>query len=230
MTEKNKQQVSVLFMMCCLVSTVCLIAANVFETKQISFFGHSQTGGVIVFPISYIMNDVVCEVWGFKKSRLLIWISFLLNFCFVGIGAICDALPGADYWDNDAGFHAIFGLVPRIAAASFIAFFCGSFVNAYVMSRMKVAHGNRLFALRAIGSTIVGEAADSAIFFPLALGGVIPWDELPWLMLYQVILKTTYEVVALPLTTHIVRRVKDYEGTDVTDTDEAYNIWRVFDL
>ena len=229
MSKKN-QQVSVLFMLFCIISTVCLIAANVFETKQVAFFGHSQTGGVIVFPISYIMNDVVCEVWGFRKARLLIWLSFLFNFFFVGIGAICDALPGAAYWTNDEGFHAIFGLAPRIAACSFLAFLCGSFVNAYVMSRMKRRDGNRHFSLRAILSTIFGEATDSIIFFPLALGGIVPWEEMPWLMLYQLILKTSYEIIVLPLTVRIVAWVKRVEQSDVVDTDTSYNVWRIFDL
>lgn len=214
----------------CIISTVCLIAANIFETKQIAFFGHSQTGGVIVFPISYIMNDVVCEVWGFKKARLLIWMSFFFNFFFVGVGALCDILPGADYWDNEAGFHAIFGLAPRIAASSFLAFLVGSFVNAYVMSRMKRHDGDRHFSWRAILSTIFGETADSIIFFPLALGGIVPWEELPWLMLYQVILKTVYEILVLPLTIRIVAWVKRVEQTNVIDTEGSYKLWKVFDL
>lgn len=229
MYNKN-QRVSVLFMLFCMISTVCLIAANVFETKQLAFFGHSQTGGVIVFPISYIMNDVVCEVWGFRKARLLIWLSFLFNFFFVGIGALCDYLPGADYWTNDEGFHAIFGLAPRIAACSFLAFLVGSFVNAYVMSRMKRRDGQRHFSWRAILSTIFGEAADSIIFFPLALGGIVPWVEMPWLMLYQLILKTSYEILVLPVTIRIVAWVKRVEGGDVTDTNASYNPLKIFDL
>lgn len=205
---------------------VCLIAANVFETKQIAFLGHSQTAGVIVFPISYIINDVVCEVWGYRKAKVLIWLGFAMNFFFVSVGALCDWLPGASYWDNDAGFHAIFGLAPRIAAASFIAFLTGSFINAYVMSKMKLMHKGRHFSLRAILSTVFGEGADSIIFFPLALGGIVPWDELPWLMLYQVILKTVYEILVLPLTIRIVDAVKNHEGEDVFDEGISYNIFK----
>ena len=107
---------------------VCLIASNIFETKQLSFFGHSQTGGVIVFPISYIINDVVAEVWGFRKARFIIWLGFLMNFFFVAVGALCDWLPGAEYWTNDEGFHQIFGLAPRIAAASFVRILARIFV------------------------------------------------------------------------------------------------------
>ncbi len=209
---------------------VCLIAANILETKQISVLGISLTGGLIVFPISYIINDCVCEVWGFQKARLLIWTGFAMNFFFVAMGALCDWIPGAPYWDNEAGFHAIFGLAPRVAAASFVAFIIGSFANAYVMSKMKIRDKGRNFSLRAILSTIVGESFDSVIFFPLALGGVVPTDELPKLMLWQVLLKTVYEVIALPITIRIVKALKEHEGEDTYDTDVNYSIWKIFAL
>lgn len=209
---------------------VCLIAANILETKQISVLGISLTGGLIVFPISYIINDCVCEVWGFQKVRLLIWTGFAMNFFFVAMGALCDWIPGAPYWDNEAGFHAIFGLAPRVAAASFVAFIIGSFANAYVMSKMKIRDKGRNFSLRAILSTIVGESFDSVIFFPLALGGVVPTDELPKLMLWQVLLKTVYEVIALPITIRIVKTLKEHEGEDTYDTDVNYSIWKIFAL
>ena len=223
--KERRTEVSLLFMFMSTLFTVCLIAANVFETKQISFSSHSQTAGVIVFPISYIINDCVCEVWGYSKARVLIWQGFLLNFFFVIVGAICDWLPAADYWHNDEGFHQIFGLAPRIAAASFTAFIIGSFLNAYIMSKMKVRDKGRHFSLRAILSTVVGEGADSLIFFPLALGGIVPWEEMPWLMLYQVLLKTCYEIVALPVTIRVVRAVKKYEDEDVYDENVSYSIF-----
>ena len=209
---------------------VCLIAANILETKQISVLGISLTGGLIVFPISYIINDCVCEVWGFQKARLLIWTGFAMNFFFVAMGALCDWIPGAPYWTNEAGFHAIFGLAPRVAAASFVAFIIGSFANAYVMSKMKIRDKGRNFSLRAILSTIVGESFDSVIFFPLALGGVVPTDELPKLMLWQVLLKTVYEVIALPITIRIVKTLKEHEGEDAYDNDVNYSIWKIFAL
>ena len=209
---------------------VCLITANVLETKQIAAGPISLTGGLLVFPISYIINDCVCEVWGYRKARLLIWTGFTMNFFFVAMGALCDAIPGAAYWTNDAGFHAIFGLAPRIALASFVAFLCGSFINAYVMSRMKIASHGKRFSLRAIWSTVLGESADSILFFPLALGGVVPTEELPKLMLWQVVLKTLYEVVALPVTIRVVKFLKQYEGQDTYDEGISYNVLRVFNL
>ena len=228
--KNKKNQVSVLFMLFSILFCVCLIAANLLETKQIAVGPISLTGGLIVFPVSYIINDCVCEVWGYRKARLLIWTGFAMNFFFVTVGAICDAIPGADYWTNYAGFHAVFGLDQRIAAASFVAFLVGSFVNAYVMSRMKIRSKGKHFSLRAIVSTIFGESADSLIFFPLALSGVVPAEELPMLMLWQVILKTAYEVVVLPITIRIVHALKSKEGEDVYDEGINYNVLKIFSI
>ena len=225
--KATKKQVSVLFMLFSMLFCVCLITANVLETKQMAFGPTSITGGLIVFPVSYIINDCVCEVWGYRKTRLLIWLGFCMNVLFVMFGALCDAIPGASYWDNEAGFHAIFGLAPRIAAASFVAFVVGSFANAYVMSRMKVSSQGKNFSLRAIMSTIFGETADSLIFFPLALGGVVPTEELPVLILSQIVLKTLYEIIVLPITIQVVKYTKRHEGLDEYDKDINYNIFSV---
>lgn len=224
----KENKVSVLFMLFSVLFSVCLIAANVLETKQIAVGTISLTGGLIVFPISYIINDCICEVWGYQKARLLIWLGFVMNFFFVLVGALCDAIPGASYWTNDEGFHAIFGLAPRIAIASFVAFLCGSFVNAYVMSRMKIASKGKHFSVRAVVSTIFGETTDSILFFPLALYGVVPTSELPRLMFWQVVLKTVYEIIVLPFTIKLVQYVKQKEGEDVYDNHINYSIWKVF--
>lgn len=209
---------------------VCLIAANLLETKQVSFGPLQLTAGLIVFPISYIINDCMVEVWGFRRARFVIWLGFLMNFLCVLLGLGAVALPAASYWLGAEGFNAIFGLAPRIAAGSCIAFLVGSFLNAYVMSRMKVSGHGRHFSLRAIVSTVVGETADSLIFFPLALGGVVPWSVMPALMLTQVVLKTVYEIIALPVTIRLVRWVKRYEGEDAYDDHISYNILKIFDL
>ena len=220
--QKRQNTVSVLFMIFSILFCVCLITANILETKQIQILSVSLTGGLIVFPVSYIINDCVCEVWGYSKARMLIWLGFAMNFFFVMVGALCDAIPGAPYWDNEEGFHAIFGLAPRIAAASFTAFICGSFINAYVMSKMKIASNGKNFSLRAILSTVAGESIDSLIFFPLALSSVVPAKELILLMVWQVILKTVYEIIALPITIRVVKALKKYEGEDVYDEGISY--------
>lgn len=227
---KRQNNVSVLFMLFSILFCVCLITANVLETKQISFGLVNITGGLLVFPVSYIINDCVCEVWGYRKARLLIWTGFAMNFIFVMFGALADFIPGAPYWDNEDGFHAVFGLAPRIAAASFVAFLAGSFINAYVMSRMKLSSGGRHFSVRAVVSTIFGETADSLIFFPLALWGVIPVSEMPSLIVSQVVLKTLYEIMVLPVTIRVVRKTKEFEDTDVYDEGISYNIWKIFNL
>ncbi len=225
--QTKRNTVSVLFMLFSILFCVCLISANVLETKQIAAGPISLTGGLIVFPVSYIINDCVCEVWGYGRARLLIWTGFAMNFFFVALGALCDAIPGAPYWTNDAGFHAIFGLAPRIAFASFVAFLVGSFINAYVMSRMKIRDGGRRFSARAILSTVAGEGCDSIIFFPLALGGVVPTEALPGMMIGQVVLKTLYEVVVLPLTIRVVKALKRHEGEDAYDEGISYNVFKI---
>ena len=227
---KDNQRISVLFMLYGILFCVCLITANVLETKQISFGPANMTAGLIVFPVSYIINDVVCEVWGYRRTRLLIWLGFAMNFLFVVFGAIADWIPGAPYWHGEEGFHQIFGLAPRIAGASFLAFLAGSFINAYVMSKMKLSSDGRNFSARAVMSTIWGELTDSIIFFPLALGGVIPWGEMPSLVITQVTLKTVYEIIALPVTIRVVNFTKKHDHEDVFDRDIAYNVFKVKEL
>jgi uncharacterized integral membrane protein (TIGR00697 family) len=230
MVQQEKNRVSVLFMLFGTLFCVCLITANVLETKQLSFGPVNLTAGIIVFPVSYIINDVVCEVWGYGRTRLLIWVGFAMNFIFVIFGAIADWLPAAPYWNGQEGFHQIFGLAPRIAGASFLAFLCGSFMNAYVMSKMKLSSAGKNFSYRAVLSTIFGELTDSIIFFPLALGGVIPWEEMPSLVITQVTLKTLYEIVVLPITIRVVNFTKLHDHEDVFDKDVAYNIFKVKEL
>ena len=227
--KQSPKTVSVLFMLFSILFCVCLITANLLETKQIAVGPISLTGGLLVFPISYIINDCVCEVWGYGKARLLIWIGFAMNFFVVSMGALCDVIPPAPYWTNQEGFHSIFGLAPRIAGASFVAFIVGSFANAFVMSKMKLHDGEKRFSLRAILSTVAGESCDSIIFFPLAFGGVIPTSELPALMLWQVVLKTVYEIIALPVTVRVVKALKAHEG-DVYDNGISYNIFKINQL
>ena len=127
-------------------------------------------------------------------------------------------------------FHAIFGLAPRIAAASFVAFLAGSFINAYVMSKMKISSSGRNFSARAILSTVFGELTDSIIFFPLAFSFVMPWEEMPSLVITQVLLKSLYEALALPMTIRVVKFTKAHDHEDVFDRDIAYNIFKVKDI
>lgn len=215
--------VSISYMLMGILFCVCLISSNLLETKIVQIGSYSMTAGFIVFPISYILNDCIAEVWGYKKARLMIWMGFAMNFFVVMLGGIACALPAAPFWEGEECFRFVFGLAPRIAGASLLAFLVGSFLNAIVMSKMKIASEGRHFSWRAIVSTLAGEGADSIIFFPLAFGGLMPLNELGKLMLLQVTAKTLYEVIALPLTIRVVKYVKRVEGTDVYDENVSYN-------
>lgn len=227
---KTNNTVSVSFMLLGILFCVCLVAANLLETKVVQLGPLAVTAGLIVFPISYIINDCIAEVWGFRKARLIIWMGFLMNFMVVAMGKIAVAMPAAPFWHGEDAFAFVFGLAPRIALASLLAFLVGSFINAYVMSRMKLASGGKNFSLRAIVSTIAGEGADSVIFFPLAFGGLMPVSELLKMMLVQVILKTVYEIIILPVTIRVVRYIKRVDQTDVYDTNVSYNILKIKDI
>ena len=225
-----KEKVSVPFMLLGILFNVCLIAANLLETKVIQVGSITVTAGLLVFPISYIINDCIAEVWGFKKARLIIWSGFAMNFFVVALGLIAVALPAAPFWEGEQHFDFVFGMAPRIVVASLLAFLVGSFLNAYVMSKMKVASGGRTFSARAIWSTVVGETADSLIFFPIAFGGLIAWPELLVMMGTQIVLKSLYEVIILPITIRVVKAVKRIDGSDVYDTDISYNVLKVKDI
>ena len=225
-----KEKVSVPFMLLGILFNVCLIAANLLETKVIQVGSLTVTAGLLVFPISYIINDCIAEVWGFKKARLIIWSGFAMNFFVVALGLIAVAIPAAPFWEGEEHFNFVFGLAPRIVAASLMAFLVGSFLNAYVMSKMKVASQGRNFSARAIWSTVVGETADSLIFFPVAFGGVIAWKELLIMMGIQIVLKSMYEVIILPVTIRVVKAIKKIDGSDVYDTDISYNVLKVKDI
>ncbi|WP_077153655.1 queuosine precursor transporter [Bacteroides bouchesdurhonensis] len=225
-----KEKVSVPFMLLGILFNVCLIAANLLETKVIQVGGLTVTAGLLVFPVSYIINDCIAEVWGFKKARLIIWSGFAMNFFVVALGLIAVSLPAAPFWEGEEHFNFVFGMAPRIVVASLIAFLVGSFLNAYVMSKMKVASQGRNFSVRAILSTIVGETADSLIFFPVAFGGVIAWKELLLMMGLQIVLKSMYEVIILPVTIRVVKLIKKIDGSDVYDTHISYNVLKVKDI
>ena len=225
-----KEKVSVPFMLLGILFNVCLIAANLLETKVIQVGSLTVTAGLLVFPISYIINDCIAEVWGFKKARLIIWSGFAMNFFVVALGLIAVAIPAAPFWEGEEHFDFVFGMAPRIVAASLMAFLGGSFLNAYVMSKMKVASQGRNFSARAIWSTVVGETADSLIFFPVAFGGVIAWKELLIMMGIQIVLKSMYEVIILPVTIRVVKAIKKIDGSDVYDTNISYNVLKVKDI
>ena len=213
-----------------IVFCVCLVAANFLEAKVIALGPFAVTAGMLVFPLSYIINDCIAEVWGFKKARLIIWMGFLMNFMVVALGQIAVMIPAAPFWEGEESFNFVFGLAPRIAAASLVAFLVGSFLNAYVMSRMKLLSKGRHFSLRAVVSTLAGESADSIIFFPIAFAGLMPTGELLKMMAVQAVLKTVYEILVLPVTVRVVKYMKRVTGNDAFDSDISYNILKINEL
>lgn len=225
-----KKQVSVAFMFCGLLFTVCLIISNIVAQKLISVWIIEATAGLIIFPLSYIVNDLITEVWGFRKVRLIIWNGFLMNFLAVVVFRLSIALPASPHFGHQEAFELVLGNTGRILAASFAAFLLGSFLNAYVMSKMKIMQRGRGFSLRAIVSTIAGEGADSIVFFSIAFAGIIPPQAILMLILTQTAMKTGYEIIALPFTARIVKWVKKHEETDVYDTGVSYNPLKVKDI
>ena len=227
---KSSNTVSVPFMLLGILFCVCLVAANLLETKVIQLWKITATAGLVVFPISYIINDCIAEVWGFRKARFIIWMGFVMNFMVVVLGQIAIMMPAAPFWEGEEGFNFVFGLAPRIAVASLTAFLAGSFLNAYVMSKMKVASGGKHFSLRAIISTLAGESTDSLIFFPIAFGGLMPAGELIKMMALQAVLKTLYEIIILPVTVRVVNYIKKVDSSDVYDEHISYNILKIKEL
>jgi queuosine precursor transporter len=225
-----KKQISVAFMACGLLFTVCLIVANIVEQKLIQIGPIEATAGLLIFPISYIVNDIIAEVWGYKKARLIIWCGFLMNFLAVAIFQLSIWAPGSSNFAHQTEFQLVLGNTLRLVTASFVAFLCGSFLNAFVMSKMKILQKGRGFSLRAVASTLVGEGADSLVFFTLAFYGVIPTDDLLMLIFTQAGMKTGYEIIVLPLTNFVVRRVKKIEGIEVYDKGVSYNPFKISEL
>jgi uncharacterized integral membrane protein (TIGR00697 family) len=222
-----KKQVSLTFMVAGLLFTVCLIIANLIAQKTITVFGLNATAGILVFPVSYIVNDLIAEVWGYRKARLIIWYGFLMNFFAVLIFKLSILIPGNDFFTNQQAFESVLGASVRLTAASFLAFLVGSFVNAYIMSKMKILQKGKGFSLRAVVSTFAGEGIDSLIFFAIAFGGMMPWPVVLTLTLHVAVIKTAYEILVLPLTNLAVKKIKKIEHVDVFDQDVSYNPFKI---
>ncbi len=230
MPISQPKMVSLPLMLLGIVFCVSLITSNLLETKILQIGPVALTAGFLVFPVSYILNDCIAEVWGFRKARLIIWLGFAMNFFVVAMGNLAVALPAAPGWEGAEHFNFVFALAPRIACASLLAFVVGSFLNAWVMSRMKLAHQGRHFSLRAVCSTLVGETADSLIFFPIAFFGLLSLPDMVRLMIVQIAGKTLYEVIVLPVTVQVVRLLKRWEGSEAFDDGVSYSFWRIGDL
>ena len=207
--------------------TACLLISNILAIKIITIGSLAVPAGVIIFPISYIVNDVIVEIWGYRKARFVIWIGFGMMVLSNVMYQLAIAIPAASFWANQDSFARILESTPRIGIASILAYLSGSFANALVMSRMKVMSNGSNFSLRAILSTIVGEGLDSAIFIFVAFAGIIPAKQLVMMALVQTFIKTAYEIIILPVTIMVVNRVKRVENENVFDNDISYNPFRL---
>jgi uncharacterized integral membrane protein (TIGR00697 family) len=185
--------------------------------------------GVLFFPISYVFGDVLTEVYGYARARRVIWTGFAALAFASLMATVIVALPPAPFWQHQEAYEIAFDNAWRVVLASMIAYFCGEFVNSYVLAKMKVAQGGKHLWMRTIGSTIAGEAVDSTLFYPLAFygTGIIPNEALPTVMLAQFVAKTMVEVVFTPVTYKIVGFLKRAEGVDHYDRDTDFNPFRL---
>jgi len=181
--------------------------------------------GALFFPISYVFGDILTEVYGYSRARRVIWAGFAgLGFASF-MATVVVALPPAPFWKHQAAYEVAFGSTWRIVAASMIAYFCGEFVNSYTLAKMKILTAGKWLWTRTIGSTLVGEAVDSALFYPLAFygSGIIPDDKLPLVMLAQFVAKVSVEVVFTPVTYKVVGWLKRAEHEDYYDRKTDFN-------
>jgi uncharacterized integral membrane protein (TIGR00697 family) len=225
-----KQKLSITFFLAGVLFTSCLLISNLISSKIIALGNWYVPAGVMIFPLSYIINDVVAEVWGYKKVRFIIWTGFLMNLLAVLFYTLSVKWPAAPFWQNQEAFANVLSSTPRIASASLLAYLIGSFLNAYVMSTLKIRTRGRNFSFRAILSTLLGEGADSAVFITVAFAGIIPLSQLPLMVLTQAIIKTLFEVVLLPVTIYVVKLIKRVDNTDTFDVGISYNPFKVKDL
>lgn len=223
------------FEYCMAAFVAILLLSNIIGASKPSYVtlpGGTQWSfgaGVLFFPISYIFGDVLTEVYGYARARKVIWSGFAALIFASVMASVVVALPPAPFWKHQDAYQVAFGNAWRIVAASMTAYFCGEFVNSYVLAKMKIMTGGRWLWTRTIGSTIAGEAVDSSIFYPLAFygTGIIPNDALPLVMVAQFVTKTLVEVVFTPVTYLVVGFLKRAEHEDYYDRGTDFNPFKI---
>ena len=216
-------QVSSRFLIIAVAFVTCLIVSNITAVKLINMADFILPGAIVIFPITYIIGDVLTEVYGYAKARRVIWLGFGANIFAVATFALVGVLPAAGFWGAQDAYDSILGATPRILAASMAAYLVGEFSNAYVLARLKVATEGRHLWVRTIGSTLVGQSLDSTIFVVIAFTGIIPTEALIMVIVTQAVAKTAYEALATPLTYVVVGWLKRAEGIDTFDRDIRFN-------
>ena len=222
------------FLLVATVFIAALLTANIIAVKLVSFGDYPLVGelilpaAIIVFPISYIIGDILTEVYGFAAARRVIWLGFVANLILVGFIYLGQLLPAAGFWGGQEAYESILGFTGRLLVASFAAYLVGEFINSLVLAKLKVRMEGRLLFVRTIGSTIVGQGVDSAIFITIAFGG----NEGPgiWFFVWrQWLFKSLFEIVLTPVTYAAVTTLKRLEGLDVYDEVSDLNpiaIWK----
>lgn len=200
-----------------------LLVSNVASSKILLFGPFTFDGGTILFPISYIFADVLTEVYGYSRSRRVIWLGFLATALMAGVFQIVGALPPAPGWENQDAYDRILGLTPRIVLASLVAYFAGEFANSFTLAKMKLITRGRWLWSRTIGSTIVGEGVDTLLFVAIAFLGELPSDLLVAVLVSNYLFKVGYEVLVTPATYAVVGFLKRSEGVDTYDYNTNFN-------
>jgi queuosine precursor transporter len=201
-----------------------LLLSNLIGAAKLSTIaGFTFGAGILFFPISYVIGDVLTEVYGYANARRCIWAGFVAMVFMAFMSWAVVAMPPAATWDGQAAYESVFGQVPRIVVASMLAFWAGEFVNSFVLSRMKVwTRGKHLWS-RTIGSTVFGQAVDSLIFYPVAFLGVWETEVVVTVMVTNWLLKVLWEALLTPVTYAVVGAIKRREGVEVFDTGVEYS-------
>lgn len=211
------------FVIVAVLFVTCLIVANIIIVKLISFGPIILPAGIIIFPFNYIFGDILTEVYGYRQARRVIWLGFMCNFVAIVAFWVAGQLPGAPNWEAQTAYERILGSTPRFLAASFLAYIAAEFANSFVLAKMKIWTGGKWLWSRTIGSTIIGQGLDTAIFLSVAFWGTMPVNVLAFIVLNHWMAKTTYEALATPLTYGIVTYLKKKEGIDAYDYQTNFN-------
>lgn len=205
------------------IFVTCLITANIIVVKQINIGDLILPAAIIIFPLSYIIGDVLTEVYGYRQARRVIWLGFLCNLVAVLAIWIAQILPPASVFEAQSAYERILGSTPRFLLASFVAYLTGEFTNSFVLSRMKIMTKGRWLWSRTIGSTLVGQGVDTVVVLTIAFAGVLPFSVLGIMIVSHWLVKVVYEAVATPLTYLVVGYLKRKEGVDVYDYGIDFN-------
>ena len=219
----SEERFSSWFVIIVAVFVTCLITANITAVKLVNLYGLILPAAILIFPLSYIIGDVLTEVYGYGKARRVIWLGFFCNVLTVGAIWLGQILTPATFWDGQTAYERILGYTPRLLLASFSAYLFGEFANAFVMAKMKIATKGRWLWLRTIGSTLVGQGLDSLVFITLAFVGTMPLGVLMLTVVTQWLVKSSYEAVLTPVTYVVVNVLKRKEGLDVFDHETRFN-------